>query len=110
MFDMMSMLGKIKDVQSKMKQAKENLVYIKVTAEAGAGLVKATVNGARQVMNIEIDADLLKPEDKDTVQDLTAAAVNKAMKEIEEKIKEEMKKNTEGILPNIPGIDLGNLF
>lgn len=107
---MMSMLGKLKDVQAKLKQAKEDLVHIRVTAESGAGLVKATVNGLRQVISIEIDPDLLKPEDKETVQDLTAAAVNKALVELEEKIKEAMKKSTEGVLPNIPGLDLGNLF
>ena len=110
MFDMMNMMGKIKDVQSKMKQAKDNLVHISVTSEAGAGMVKVTINGLRQIVKLEIDNDLFKIEDKDTLQDLTAAAINKGMVDIEEKIKEEMKKSTEGILPNIPGLDLGNLF
>ncbi len=110
MFDMMNMMGKIKDVQSKMKQAKANLVNVSVTSESGAGMVKATINGQRQVIKLDIDASLLKPEDKDMAQDLVVAAINKGMKDIEEKIKEEMKKSTEGILPNIPGLDLGSLF
>ncbi|TAH23805.1 MAG: YbaB/EbfC family nucleoid-associated protein [Cytophagales bacterium] len=110
MFDMMNMLGKVKEVQGKMKSIKENLVYLQASGESGAGLVKATVNGNRQVLKIEIDNSLLKPEDKDMIQDLTVAAINIALKEIEIKINEEMKKQTQGLLPNIPGMDLSNLF
>jgi|SRR6185312_2966881 len=108
MFDMMNMLGKVKEVQAKLKQIKDNLVHITVTSEAGGGMVRATINGDRQLVKLEIDNDLVKPEDKDMLQDLVVAAVNKGMKDIDEKIKEELKKGTEGILPNIPGFDLGN--
>jgi hypothetical protein len=110
MFDMMNMFGKIKDVQAKIKEAKANLVNITVTSESGAGMVKATVNGNRQVIKLDIDPDLFKPEDKQMLQDLTVAAVNKALSDIEEKIKIEMKKSTDGVLPNIPGLDLSGLF
>lgn len=110
MFDMMNMLGKVKDVQAKIKKVKEGLVHLKAEGESGAGLVKATVNGDRQLLKLEIDASLLKAEDKDMLQDLTVAAVNIAMKEVDKKIGDEMKKSTEGILPNIPGMDLGSLF
>ena len=110
MFDMMNMLGKVKEVQAKMQKAKENLVNITVTAESGAGMVKVTVNGHRQVIKLEIDPEIVKAEDKQTLEDLTVAAINKAMLDIEDKIKEELKKSTEGMLPNIPGLDLGNLF
>ncbi len=54
MFDMMKMLGKMKEVQAKMKDIQENLVHIKVTSEAGAGMVKATVNGKKQLISLEI--------------------------------------------------------
>lgn len=110
MFDMMNMLGKMKDVQAKIKQAKENLVNVTVTSESGAGMVKATINGNRQVIKLEIDPDLFKPEDKQMLQDLTVAAVNKGLADIEEKIRVEMKKSTDGVLPNIPGLDLSGLF
>jgi DNA-binding YbaB/EbfC family protein len=110
MFDMMNLLGKVKEVQAKMQQAKDNLVTLTAYGESGAGMVKATVNGARKVISLEIDPDLLKKEDKEMVQDLTVAAVNIAMANIEEKIKEEMKKSTEGVLPNIPGFDFGNFM
>ena len=73
-------------------------------------MVKATVNGDRQLVRIDIDPDMLKKEDKDMVQDLCVAAVNKAMQEIDIRIKEEIKKSTDGLLPNIPGLDLGSFM
>ncbi|UII29836.1 YbaB/EbfC family nucleoid-associated protein [Fulvivirga ulvae] len=109
MFDMMKMMGKMKEVQAKIKEAQENLVHIKVTGESGGGMVKATVNGKKEVINIDIDQDLVKPEDKEMMQDLVVAAVNKALQEVEVLAKEELKKSTEGMLPNIPGLDLGGL-
>ena len=42
MFDMMKMMGKVKEVQARMKEAQENLVLIKASAESGGGMVKAT--------------------------------------------------------------------
>ena len=109
MFDMSNMFGRIKEMQAKMKQAQENLVNIQVTAEAGAGLVKATVNGARQIVKLEIDPDLVKPDDREMLQDLVVAAVNKALLDVDAKAKDELKNATQGFLPNIPGLDLGNL-
>ena len=106
MFDMMKMMGKLSELKAKVKEAQENLTKIVHTAEAGAGLVKATVNGKNQVIKIEIEHELIKPEDKDTLQDLTVAAVNKALAEVELLAREEMKKATEGVLPPIPGLDL----
>ena len=109
MFDMFSMMGKLKEVQAKMKEAQDNLQFITVTAESGAGLVKAKVNGQRKLISLNIDDSLLNKEDKEMISDLVVAAVNKAMDEAGEKAKDELKRQTEGILPNIPGLDLNNL-
>lgn len=109
MFDMNKMMEKVKEVQEKMKEAQEKLVDITATAEAGAGMVKATVNGKKQLIDIEIDNDIVKAEDKEIMQDLIVAAVNKALTEVDEKAKEEMKNSTQGFMPNIPGFDFGNM-
>ena len=110
MFDMMKMMGQIKEVQGKVKEAQENLVHITAEGEAGGGMVKAKVNGKKQLISIEIDDSLVNDNDKEMIQDLTVAAVNKAMEEVDGLAKEEMRKATDGALPNIPGMDLGNMF
>jgi nucleoid-associated protein EbfC len=110
MFDMMKMMGKVKEVQTRMKEAQENLKFIKASGESGGGMVKATVNGKKMLVALDIDASLLKAEDQVLVQDLIVAAVNKASEEAEVLAKEEIKKSTEGILPNIPGMDLSSMM
>ncbi len=110
MFDMMKMMGQVKEMQSKMKEAQDKLEFIEETGEAGAGMVKATVNGKKQVLSIDIDESLMTKADKEMAQDLTVAAINNALDKADIRAKEEIKKNTEGILPNIPGMDFGNMF
>lgn len=109
MFDMFSMMGKMKEVQAKMKEAQDNLQFITVTAESGAGLVKAKANGLRKLISLDIDASLLNQDDKEMLTDLVVAAVNKALDEASDKARDEMKRQTEGLLPNIPGLDLSSL-
>ena len=109
MFDMFSMMGKMKEVQAKMKEAQDNLQFVTVTAESGAGLVKAKANGLRKLISLELDPTLLNQEDKEMLTDLIVAAVNKAMDEAGDKARDEMKRQTEGLLPNIPGLDLSSL-
>ena len=110
MFDMMKMMGKMKEVLQKMKDAQDSLVHVKASGEAGGGMVRATVNGKKQVIALDIDPLILKAEDKVLVQDLVIAAVNKASEEAEVLAKEALKKATEGMLPNIPGMDLSSLM
>jgi nucleoid-associated protein EbfC len=110
MFDMMKMMGKMKEVQARMKEAQDNLVNVKAEGESGGGMVKVTVNGKHQVTAIDIDASILKSDDKILVQDLVVAATNKAMQEVDVLAKEELRKSTEGLLPNIPGMDLSGLM
>jgi DNA-binding YbaB/EbfC family protein len=73
-------------------------------------MVKATVNGKKQLVKLEIDSDVIKPDDKEMLQDLIVAAVNKALLDVDGKAKEELKKTTQGIMPNIPGLDLGSML
>ena len=110
MLDMMKMMGKVKEVQARLREAQDNLDKIVVTAESGAGMVKATVNGKKKILAIDIDPSILSGTDKILAQDLVVAAVNKALEEAEIKAKEELKKSTEGLLPNIPGIDLSQMM
>jgi hypothetical protein len=111
--NMMDMFGKMKEVQSRMKDAQETLSAVTETGESGAGLVKVTVNGLKNVLKVEIDPDLIKsnsPADREMLQDLIVAATNKAMGNVETKAREHLKQATEGLLPNIPGLNLDGLM
>lgn len=107
---MMKMMGKVKEMQARLKEAQDNLEKITVTGEAGAGMVKATANGKKKLLSIDIESTLLSSPDKVLLQDLVVAAVNKAMDEADIKSKDELRKSTEGILPGIPGLDLTSMM
>lgn len=107
---MMKMMGKVKEMQSKMKEAQKDLKDLKIDAESGGGMVKVTSNGNRELIALEIDDSLINATDKDMMRDLIIAAVNKATHEAEVQAKEYIKKSTEGLLPNIPGMDLSGMM
>lgn len=109
MLDMMKMMGQLKEVQSKMKAAQDELVNILAEGESGAGMVKTKVNGLKQVVSLEIDKSIINADDSQLMNDLIIASINKALAEVDLKSKEHLKKATNGLIPNIPGFDLGNL-
>lgn len=109
MKDMFNMLGKVKEMQAKLQEAQEGLANITAEGEAGGGMVKAVVNGKRQVVKIDVDDELIVPADKEMMQDLIVAAINKAMNDVEERAQAHLQSSTEGFMPNIPGFDLDNL-
>ena len=106
MFDMMKMMGKVKELQDKVKAAQDNLKNIHVESESGAGLVKVVANANKEILTIEIDPSLHGSDDHEVMKDLIIAAVNKAMIAADQKSKEAIKNATEGLIPNIPGFDL----
>ncbi len=106
MFDMMGMMGKMKDIQAKMKEAQDNIGLIEEEAEAGAGMVKVKVNGNKKLLSVEIEPELLTVADKEMLQDLIVAAINKANEAVQEKAKQQIEEQTKGMLPpGFPGLD-----
>ena len=109
MFDMMKMMGKVKEMQGKMKEAHEQLRDIKVMGESGGGMVRAAMNGNKELTELFIDESIVNKEDLNMMKDLIIAAVNKAVSEAETKAKDHIKNATDGMLPNIPGMDFSGL-
>ena len=107
--DLMGKMGNPQEMLRKMREAQEQLENIIVESESGGGMVRVTANGAKKVMKIHVDPDIIDKDDPEIMCDLITAAVNKALEQAEIKGKEEMQEATKGILPNIPGLDLGKL-
>jgi len=107
---MANMFGKMREMQTKLKEVQDNLGHITAEGESGGGMVKATVNGRKKVISINIEESLMTPQDREMVQDLVVAAVNNALQNVEAKSNEEIKKTTEGMMPNIPGLDFSKMF
>jgi DNA-binding YbaB/EbfC family protein len=91
-------------MQKEMKKAQEELGATELTGEAGAGLVKVVMTGRHDVKRVQIDDSLLK-EDKEMLEDLIAAAVNDAVRKVEDYSQKKMGSVTQGLnLP--PGMKL----
>ena len=91
-------------MQAKMQKVHAEIAAMEVTGEAGAGLVKVTMLGNHNVRRVSID-DSLMQDDKDMLEDLIAAAINDAVRRVDETSKEKMAAVTGGLqLP--PGMKL----
>lgn len=104
--DMTKMFGKLQEMQAKMQETKDQVARLSTWGESGAGLVRAQVSGTKQVLRLEIDKDLLKPEDVGVLEDLIIAAINKGIQDIEEQTNDILRRNAEGLMPDIPGFNL----
>ncbi|MCB5225672.1 YbaB/EbfC family nucleoid-associated protein [Alishewanella sp. 16-MA] len=91
-------------MQEKMAKVQAEIATMEVTGESGAGLVKVTMTGNHNVRRVTID-DSLMSDDKEMLEDLVAAALNDAVRRVEENNKEQMAKVTGGMqLP--PGMKM----
>ncbi len=100
--DLQEIMKQAQLMQSKMQELQDRSLTIESTGQAGGGLVKATVNGVGEVRGVEIDASLLKPEEKSMVEDLVVAALNDARARVGAVMQQEMAKLTQG-MPQPPG-------
>ena len=104
--NMAGMMKQVQKMQEAVARVQEQLESRTVTAEAGGGMVKVTVNGKQQIMKIAIEREVVNPADVEMLEDLVTAAANKALEDAGKMAQEEMAKATSGMLPNIPGLNL----
>ena len=102
MKNMNKLMKQAQQLQTKMAQLQEELGEKTVEATAGGGMVKVVANGKQQVLSIQIEKEVVDPEDVDMLQDLIVAAVNEALSRSQAMVNEEMGKLTGGM--NIPGL------
>ena len=97
-----NMMKQAQKLQSKMMKLQEELGERTVEATAGGGMVKVVANGKQQIESIEIEKEVVDPEDVEMLQDLVVAAINDALNKSQEMVSSEMSKLTGGM--NMPGL------
>jgi DNA-binding YbaB/EbfC family protein len=87
-----SLMTRAKEMQEKMKAMQEELAKKQITADAGGGMVTATVNGRLELVKLRIDKTKIDPTDTDMLEDLTVAAVSAAQAKAAQMMQSEMGK------------------
>lgn len=105
MRDLMGMMGQVKQLQEKMQQLQAELDTTEVTGTAGGGLVSVTITAKGAMKKVSIDASLMKPDEKEIVEDLVSAAHADARGKAERIMQDKAAELTGG-LPLPPGMKL----
>jgi hypothetical protein len=103
---MQGMMKQIQKMQAEMERVQSELGNKTITEESGGGMVKATANGKKEIISINIDPEVIKEGDQEMIEDLIVAAVNKALDSAGKMAEEELGNVTRGMIPpglNIPG-------
>ena len=101
MNDFNKILEKAKEVEAKMKESQEKIKQIEVVGVSGGDLVKVTLNGEGEMINLDLSDEIMK-EEKGIIVDLIRAAHSNAKSQLKSKTSEEISKVTGGGL-GIPG-------
>lgn len=99
--DITKLFKQARKLQSQMQEIQEELARKEVEASSGGGMVTAKVNGKKELVSLKIDPEVAG-EDPEMLEDLIVAAVNEALRKVDEITKEEMGKLTGGL--SLPGL------
>lgn len=90
-----NLMKQAQEMQKNMQAAQEEIAKMEVHGEAGGGMVKVVMTGKHELVKVEIDDSLM--DDKEMLEDLFAAAVNSAARNVEEVTQERMGGLTAGM-------------
>ena len=99
----MNMMKQAQKMQQDFLKMQQELEATEFEFTAGGGAVKATIVGTRALKSIEIDPEVIDPDDVEMLQDMIVAAVNGALKMADDKTSQAMAK-LQGGMPNLPGL------
>lgn len=95
--NMANLMKQAQKMQKQMEDATKELEEKEITATAGGGVVEVTVSGKREVTKVKIDPEAVDPDDVEMLEDLIMAAINEAMRQIDEYSQNTMGKITGGL-------------
>lgn len=95
-----NMMKQAQKMQEDMQKAQEEIASMEVEGQAGGGMVKVVMNGRHELRSVQLDESLMS-DDKEMIEDLVAAAVNDAVRKIEQESASKMSGLTAGL--NLPG-------
>lgn len=96
------MMRQVQKMQQDMQEKQAELDARTYDVSAGGGVVKVKINGKKEILNINIDPEIVDPDDIETLSDILVAAVNEAIKKVDTTNDAEMSKITGGL--NMPGL------
>lgn len=102
--NMANLMKQAQKMQRQMEEQAKELKTKEFSATAGGGAVKVTVSGKREVLNVELQEEVVDPEDIEMLQDLIVAAVNEALRQVDEANSSVMSKLTGGLGGGMPGL------
>ncbi len=100
MGNMQNMMKQMQKMQKQMQQAQEELAEKQFEGTAGGGMVKVSMSGQKQVTDVQIKEEVVDPDDIEMLQDLVLAAVNDALKKVDDETNQTMGQFTKGM--NLP--------
>ena len=100
--NMNSMIRQAQKMQEDMSALQEELETREYDVSAGGGVVNVKINGKREILSIGIEPEIVDPDDIETLSDILVAAVNEAIKRVEDTNSQEMAKITGSI--GMPGL------
>jgi DNA-binding YbaB/EbfC family protein len=80
----------LEEAQRMQDQLQRDLTELRISATAGGGMVTATVNGQKELMELTIDPEAVDPTDVEMLQDLVVAAVNEAARRVDEEVQQKV--------------------
>lgn len=102
--NMNKMMKQVQKMQAEMAKVQKELEEKSYEATSGGGVVKVIVNGKNEMLDIQINPEVLDPDDVEMLQDLILAATNEALKKAQETMSSEMNKLTGNVkIPGMPG-------
>ena len=100
--NMNQMIKQAQKMQEEMKAKQEELEQQEFKTTSGGGMVEVTITGKKEIKDISIKPEIVNPEDIEMLEDMNMAAVNEAIRKVEDISNSEMEKITGAL--NIPGV------